>query len=928
MKRTIIIMFLSLLYMKMSAQNIVKGVVVDSDSEQPLEKVILTIKGESSVKNYSRKDGTFIIKNLNNGRAVLSILFKNYESQNFELNLTGTTITLGTIFLYKKRGFNNDLSTITLTDDELNEESNSADNITGLLQSSRDLYLRSAAFEFSSSFFRVRGLDSENSKVLINGIEMNKFLSGRPLWSNWGGLNNVTRNQEFSPGLSPSVYTFGGVLGTTNINIRASKTRAGNSISYASSNRSYEHRVLVTHASGILKNDWSYVLSASRRAGKEGYNDGTFYDANSLLISIEKKLTSKNSLNASIIYTPNKRGKSSANTQEVTDLKGIRYNSYWGFQNGRIRNSREKSVVEPIFMINHYWKLNQSTSINSNMSYQFGEISNSRIDYNGSKIDGIINGIPTIVSLGGSNPDPSYYQNLPSYDIKNGGKDTYKIQEAFINNGQLSWENLYVSNSNNFNNDFATYVLYDDINKNEQLTINTIIEAQIFDNIQLNAKFAYKNFQSNNYAKVRDLFGASKYLDIDNFASANDLKQNDINNPNREVQEGEKFKYNYLLTAEKFNSFLQAQFNYNSIDFYTALNVSQTSYQRIGRYRNGKFANLNDSFGNSLKRTFINYGVKAGATYKITGRHLLNINTGYLSKAPLLKNTFSNPRIQNNIVPNLKAEHLLLSDISYIYRGQLLQAKLTGYFSKISDATEVAFYYADGLGGSGSEYTAFVQEVISGLDKKHVGLEFGIEAQVTPTIKLKTAGNLGEYIYTNNPLLSLSSEAPNFQFESRKTNLKNYKIAAGPQQAYSLGFEYRDPDYWWFGATINFFNNIYIDVAPITRTSNFSNDNGIPFNDFDPDLAKELLQQEEFKSYNIINLVGGKSWKINDYYIGLFASISNLQNTLFKTGGFEQSRNANYRELRDDKALNKPLFGSKYWHGRGTSYFININFRF
>ena len=104
--------------------------------------------------------------------------------------------------------------------------------------------------------------------------------------------------------------------------------------------------------------------------------------------------------------------------------------------------------------------------------------------------------------------------------------------------------------------------------------------------------------------------------------------------------------------------------------------------------------------------------------------------------------------------------------------------------------------------------------------------------------------------------------------------------------------------------------------------------NGIPFNDYDKDLAKELLQQEKFNSYNVINLVGGKSWKINDYYVSVFASISNLQNTQYKTGGFEQGRNANYRELQDDKALKKPIFGNKYWFGRGATYFLNVNFRF
>ena len=112
-----------------------------------------------------------------------------------------------------------DLSIIILTDDELNEDVSSADNISGLLQSSMDIFLRTAAFEFSSSFFKVKGFDSRNAKILINGIEMNKIYNGRPQWSNWGGLNDVLRNQEFRSGLTPSGLAFGGILGLSLIHI-------------------------------------------------------------------------------------------------------------------------------------------------------------------------------------------------------------------------------------------------------------------------------------------------------------------------------------------------------------------------------------------------------------------------------------------------------------------------------------------------------------------------------------------------------------------------------------------------------------------------------------------------------------------------------------------------------------------------------------
>ncbi len=926
MKKIILTMFLMVIfYPKITAQNIVKGIVVDYNSEKPIQGVSISLQS-TTVK--TKANGTFVLENLSNGKFIVIFKFKGYETQNFPIQLDGKIIDLGTILFYEDISVEQDLSTISLTDDELNDDSSAADNISGLLQSSKDIYLRSAAFEFSSSFFRVRGLDSDNAPLLINGIEMNKIYTGRPQWSNWGGLNDVTREQEFSSGLAPSSFTFGGVLGATNINVRASEAKPGGRISYSSSNRSYEHRIMVTYSSGLLKNNWAFIFSASRRAGNEGFNDGTFYDANSFFTSVEKKINAAHSVNFTAIYTPNKRGKSSANTQEVYDLKGIQYNSYWGMQNGRMRNSRQKRIVEPIVMLNHYWTINNKTTLNTNVAYQFGEVTNSRIDYNGSKIDGSIDGIPTIVSLGGSNPDPTYYQKLPSYGLSQGYSNVYEMEKTFIRNGQLDWTRLYQGNLNPFNQGYAAYVLYDDRNDDRQFSVNSIFETEINENITINASVQYRKFSSDNFAQVKDLLGGTKYLDVDSFADTNNFKQNDLQNPFREVGVGDAFKYNYNLTSNFIGGFVQAQFKYSKIDFYAAASISTTSHNRDGFYQNGKFATGNASLGKSKKPSFTNYGFKSGATYKINGRHLVDINAGYLTKAPTLRNTFSNSRVNNDIVENLTSEKIFSADASYILRSPILQARVTSYYAKIKDATEVSFYYADGIGGSGSDYTAFVQEILTKIDKKHIGIEVGLEAQVTAAIKLKGAANIGQYTYDNNPTLTLKSEVDGFQFAPRASNLKNYKLAAGPQQAYSVGFEYRDPSYWWIGATINFFANAYIDVNPLTRTSNFTDNGGIPFNDYDPVLAKQLLEQEKFDSYNVVNLIGGKSWKFNDYYVSVFASISNLQNTKYKTGGFEQGRNANYRELRDDKALASPIFGAKYWYGRGATYFLNVNFRF
>ena len=916
------------------AQNVIKGVVVDSEKNTQLQGVAINVK-KNMVSTLTNENGVFILQNLINGSYVLEISFKGYETQNFPVELSGTTVDLGNILLYEDLTEEEDLSTVTLTDDELNDDTSAADNISGLLQASRDIYLRTAAFEFSSSFFRIRGLDSENGKVLINGIEMNKLYNGRPQWSNWGGLNDVLRNQEFSNGLRASDYTFGGILGSTNINVRPSEQRTGTRISYASSNRSYIHRAMATYCSGLSEDGWAFTVAASRREGREGFVDGTMYNATSFFGSVEKKFNDKHSLSFTSITALNRRGKSAPQTQEVFDLRGIQYNSYWGSQDGKIRNSRIKEVSEPILMLNHYWDINETTSLNTNASYQTGKIGNSRIDNNGTKVDGNAvdgEGNPYIINLGASNPDPTYYQKLPSYGLRQGYSNIYEIEQNFINDGQLNWNSLYNANANTNNNGNSSYALYEDRNDDTQFTINTILNKDISDNVKLNARLQYTQLTSKNFAEIIDLLGGTGYLDADAFADTFDEKQNNLLNPLYIAGVGDAFKYNFNLYSNVVDGFVQGQFKFNKVDFYLATSISNTSHQRDGLFQNGGFPD--NSYGKSEELNFTNYGTKGGMTYKISGRHIVDINAGYLTKAPNLRNSFSNSRENNNTVENLTSEKVLSADASYVYRGPFLQAKLTGYYTKIQDATEISFFFADGIGG---DNTAFVQEILSGIDKKHFGAEFGIEAQVTPTIKLKAAGNLGQYTYDNNPNLYLTTENNTRSqdagfIDGRKvfgtSNLKNYKLAAGPQTAYSVGFEYRDPDYWFVSATANFFDNVYVDIAPLTRTSNFADDGGIPFNDYDEDIARQLLQQERFDNYMVVNMIGGKSWKIGNQYISLFASIGNIFDTKYKSGGFEQGRNANYRQLKEDKSLDIPVFGNKYWFGRGTTYFLSLNYRF
>lgn len=931
MKRILFIFLFGIfsIFTAFAQQTTVKGSVNDAVSNEPIPDVTITIEG-TNLSTVTDGLGVFSFSsNVPLGEQMLNLSKDGYLTNRYPIVVNeGKTVNITDMSLEVDDSSSSDLFTITLSDDELNDDTSGADNISGLLSSSQDVFSRTAAFEFSSSFFRVRGLDSDNGSVLINGIEMNKLYNGRPQWSNWGGLNDVLRNQELTTGLTPSSYSFGGVLGTTNINVRASQYREGGRVTYSSSNRSYTNRLMASYSSGLMANGWAYTIMAGRRWGNEGYQDATLYDSNSFFASVEKQINDKHSLNFTSIYAPNRRGKSSPNTQEVYDLKGIKYNEYWGWLDGEKKNSRIKEVEEPILMLNHNWNISSKTTLNTNVGYQFGKLGNSRLDY-----------------AGGRNPSPAYYQDLPSYFLADtDGPDyagAYIAEQNFINDGQIDWENevLDANITTNGLGLLGAYALYEDRSDDKQLTLNSILNTELNDNIVLNAAINYKKLESENFAEIIDLLGASGYTNVDSF----DGFQYDLQNPDRVIGEGDKFKYNYNLTANVVSGYASAQFKYNKIDFYLSGSVTKTDYQREGLYQNE--ANLDNSLGKGDKLDFTGIGAKAGFTYKITGKHLFDANAGYITKAPSLRNTYTNSRSNHDVVgvvdgvnitgEEITEEKISSLDASYIFRSPIVKARLTGFYTKIEDANEVSFYYADGVGGfvdadGISQSNEFVSEVLQGIDKKHIGAELGIEAQVTPTIKLKGAASFGQYTYDNNPNFYLSADSQVVTYGDGKASLKDYKIAGGPQRAASVGFEYRDPDYWWFGATANFFSNAYVDVSPITRTTSFYLDptDGLPFNDYDEDLARELLKQEKFDDYMVVNLVGGKSWKIDDYYIGFFASVGNLLDKEYKTGGFEQARNANFRELRDDVNNPKRTFGPKYWYGRGANYFVNVYFRF
>ncbi|RYZ79286.1 MAG: TonB-dependent receptor, partial [Proteobacteria bacterium] len=227
------------------------GKVVEAKSQRPMPNVEVSVIN-TNLTEISDLNGFFTFKEMAVGEQMVRVKSTGFKEQLVPVTIVqGKVLDLGTVALEEDITIEQQLALITITENDLGDDNSGSDNTAGLLQATRDIFQQSAAFNWGQARFRIRGLDNEYGTTMINGVTMNKIYDGRPQWSNWGGLNDATRNQEFTMGSAPSGYTFGGILGTQEINTRASIYRAGTRISFSGTNTNYSWRTMATHASRV-----------------------------------------------------------------------------------------------------------------------------------------------------------------------------------------------------------------------------------------------------------------------------------------------------------------------------------------------------------------------------------------------------------------------------------------------------------------------------------------------------------------------------------------------------------------------------------------------------------------------------------------------------------------------------------------------------
>lgn len=866
-----------------------------------------------------------------------------------------------------------DNSDFTFTESQLDDDNDASQAVSTITGAKSDPYSSEVGYLFSPMRFRVRGYDNMYSNYYINGLQLNDLELGRFGYSMIGGMNDATRNQDGVTAYDFNRFGIAGIGGATNLNTRASQYAAGNKLTLSGCNRNYVARAMYSYATGLRPNGWAFAGLIGYRWANQGVIEGTFYNSLSYFLSAEKRINDNHSISLVTFGAPTERGQQGASTEEAYWLANSHYyNPNWGYQNGEKRNSRVVNDFEPTAILTWDWKIKENMKLNTSAGFKYSMYSSTALGWTGNAYD----------------PRPDYYKNLPSsifnvYDpdynnptwLKQnpwalmGWQGLYDYWTSSKANRQINWDYMYAANRYAASNN-EEVLYYQERRHNDQMveTFNTIFSHDINKHHKYALGFQYNRTKGMHYKTMADLLGGTKFTDVDKFAvneygASSNEAQNDLRYPNRQIGVDDKFGYNYNIYVDKMRLYGMYQYTKGMWQYNLQAWGEGTLMERKGLMQNGRA--INNSYGKSGKAKFLGGGGRFGINFRPVGNHLISLNFGAESNAPLARNSFVAPRIQNDFVNNLTNEDIFHTDLSYLFRFGNFTGKVSGYYSRFNNGVEQTAFYND----DESRFTYFT---MTGVDREHYGVEAAFSYQITSNFSVNLVGTYGEAKYVNNPQAQVAYEGSNAETLSKLNTMINpvtnkamplFVVAKGmresgtPLGVVSLGLDYNIMG-WFFSANLNYYDRVYIDwseyhrfcktisenkgiyqknvIDPATGQNTWGNihkatldEYGGIFLDEQGNIVDTYTQKQEKAKGGFmldasigkyIRLKGGKSISIN-------LSVQNITNNRnLKTGGYEQNRSDKYN-TGYSKAY-KFTKNSKYYYANAINAFLNIGFKF
>ncbi len=815
-------------------------------------------------------------------------------------------------------------SAFTFTEAQLGEDDDMSQNVS-IINSNSNIYASEVGYLFSPMRFRYRAFDQRYNDIYINGTPINDMESGQFRYSWVGGLNQQTRNMESSLPFESNNFSMPAMGGSNNYNFRPAAMPAGHRITLSGANRNYMLRGMYTFNTGLSDKGWAFSGNVTYRWANEGYVEGTFYNSLSYFLGVQKVFgDGAHSLSLVTWGNPTERASQGAGTDEMYWLANDRfYNPYWGYQNGKKRNSRVVHDYSPSVLLTWDWNIADDSNLTTSLFGKYTMYESTKLNYNNS-----------------SNPHPSYWKNMPSsyYDVWDPDNTPNRTPQALADwnrayeywtaskaNRQINWDQLYYANRRaSAQGQDAMYYIQAKHNDALTLTLASTLNKQLGKDKQLNIGIVAATNKGMHYQTMEDMLGASVYHNINTYALGtydrnSDEIQYDLNNRNGIVGKGDRFGYDYNLLVNNAKLWSSYSENFGIVHYTIAAKLGYTSMQRDGKMRNGLAAN--NSFGKSKTAEFIDGGFKVGSNFNLGRGNTLTLGMGYEQRAPQARTAFASPEINNDFVTNLRNEQVFSAELGYQLQTSWLHANINAYYSYLYNVTDWQNYYFDDI-------NSFSYVSLTGIQKEYYGVEAGLRFKVTSAFDINLIGTINDAKIINNSKVRYMNSTSALYTDDIVYN-KGMRDSGTPLTAASLGLSYHSGG-WYIDLSCNYYDRIYLSYSPSYRYGEtLDTRHSITGDIYDNNDNVNPEAVEQAKGHGGFMLDGsiGRSIYLKRGMLSINLMVTNiLNNQNLCTGGYEQSRSdyTNSGNIRAYRFSKNPM----KFYAYGTNGMLNITYRF
>lgn len=754
----------------------------------------------------------------------------------------------------------------SITPEKLKENLGSQD-IPLILNSTPGVYATQQGGGDGDAEVSIRGFSARNVGVLLDGVPVNDMETGRVYWSNWFGLDAVTRSIQVQRGLGASKLALPSVGGTINILTSGIESKREGMVKQEVGSDGYL-RSSFGYSSGMLKNDWGFSLAGSYKRGN-GWVDRTFSEGYFYYFKIDKKLGGHTmslsgygapqrheqrayqlpvavydsayaeKVGVHLAYT---EGMTEEQRKEVDENRinadeginrGLRFNQHWGYLARTKENPNATS--EPFSeRVNHYHKpqftLKDFWRINDNL----------------------------------------FFSNIAYMSIGNGGGIRSKGTIMPNEDGLMDFQSVYDRNIGEytiapFYNDSlhaATNYMRNLVNQHMWYGLVSTLDYTK-DEWNFSGGLDLRNYKGTHYEEIYDLLGADYVASTPANLDGIDWTQP---NPYKDYMlfVGDKTNFHTDGLVQWGGAFFQTKYKTENLSTFLNLTGAVSRYKQINYFygKNDKVVNYDTGWN-----TFPGFTVKTGANYNLNKHNNAFFNVGYLNKAPQFNDVYD---YNSLLVSSIRNEKIKAAEIGYSYVSRPFTININTYYTdwqnRPADASSTVTI-------DGEPHSV----KINTMNAIHKGVEMDFIYKINSKLAFQGLVSLGDWRWNSEDTFRIYSDEQ-ILLKKQYYNNKNVHVGNSAQTQFGAELRWEPVKHFYIKPSATYFGRYYAEFDPITL-------NGTPesYEWYNEETGEHGDPRDSWQvpSYVLVDLHMGYSTKLGSNYMKIRMNILNLLNETY-----------------------------------------------